>query len=537
MRRPSAPLARGSGDVAVSLRRLTSGRVRRAHVGAPPLGGDRAAGSALGGILLANRLEAQLRRDDRLAVALVERRRPSRSCRTCPAIPSTIDVQRPTPTFSFASSRSNTQHRRRARRSPCPPAAARRSGRPRTAAGRRAGRRHAGSRRECSATFIECPHRARSNRKPVVIGRRARRAARAGRAGARGQRRLRTRAAGVAERRGHHARATGSSRVFCLGIFLLVEGLLIAFVIRYRRRGRAARRRRRPDPRLEPARARLDAVPGRRPVRDRASFVFVEAARDPGRPGATGGRENLVDRGDRHAVRVAVPLPERRRRGRPAARAAGPHRRAARDRARLGRDPLVVDPGARRQDRRDPGHGERDVVRGAAHRVFDGPVRRALRPLPREDARGRRGDAGRGVRRVARRARGRSRRPARRRSARRRGQGSARSATGPTARAATGPRIAGTELVDGPGGDREAPARGPRRDAARRARLGRRRSWTRDRLPGAGPWQLASSSRRFPPGSAAGWRAGSSPSTTSGSASSTSRPPGSSSPSPASSRC
>ena len=145
----------------------------------------------------------------------------------------------------------------------------------------------------------------------------------------------------------------------------------------------------------------MDAVPGRRAVRDRR-VRLREAARDPGRPGRHRRAREPRRRGDRHPVRVGVPLPERRRRSRPDARAAGPNRRAPRHRTRLGRDPLVVDPGARREDRRDPGHGERDVVRGEAHRRLRGSVRRALRPLPRKDDRGRRGDAGRGVRRLAR---------------------------------------------------------------------------------------------------------------------------------------
>ena len=88
-----------------------------------------------------------------------------------------------------------------------------------------------------------------------------------------------------------------------------------------------------------------------------AAFVFAKLPGHPGRPRCRGRRGEPRRRGDRHAVHVGVPLPERRRRDRPAARARRAHRRARRDRARLGRHPLLVDPGARRQDRRDPRHG------------------------------------------------------------------------------------------------------------------------------------------------------------------------------------
>ena len=130
-----------------------------------------------------------------------------------------------------------------------------------------------------------------------------------------------------------------------------------------------ARRRRRADPRLEPPRARVD---GRSPssiLFAIAAFVFVKLPGIQDVPAATGGRENLVVEVIGHAVHVGVPLPERRRRGRPAARARGPNGRAARHGAGVGRDPLVVDPGARRQDRRDPRHRQRDVVRRQADRA------------------------------------------------------------------------------------------------------------------------------------------------------------------------
>ncbi len=63
-------------------------------------------------------------------------------------------------------------------------------------------------------------------------------------------------------------------------------------------------------------------------------------------------------------VLLAVRVSERRRRDRRDACARGGAREAHRERAGLGRHPLLVDPGARWQDRRDPGQDERDVVRG-----------------------------------------------------------------------------------------------------------------------------------------------------------------------------
>ena len=84
--------------------------------------------------------------------------------------------------------------------------------------------------------------------------------------------------------------------------------------------------------------------------------------------------------------------------------------------------------------------------------------------------------------------------------------------------------------------DRGPPAQGRHPDAARRTRLDDRRDERPDRLPEGASWQPGLSSRTSPPGSAARSRAGSSPSTTSGSGSSTSAPPGCSSRSRASSR-
>ena len=54
---------------------------------------------------------------------------------------------------------------------------------------------------------------------------------------------------------------------FVLAIFLLVEGLLVAFVDPLPAQAAPTRRRRGPDPRLQPARAVLDDRPGRDPLR------------------------------------------------------------------------------------------------------------------------------------------------------------------------------------------------------------------------------------------------------------------------------
>ena len=64
----------------------------------------------------------------------------------------------------------------------------------------------------------------------------------------------------------------------------------------------------------------------------------------------------------------------------------------------------MVDPRARRQDRRDPGRHQRDMVPGEERGDLHRPVRRALRPRARPDARVGRGHVERRVRRVARRA-------------------------------------------------------------------------------------------------------------------------------------
>jgi cytochrome c oxidase subunit II len=81
--------------------------------------------------------------------------------------------------------------------------------------------------------------------------------------------------------------------IFCLGIFLLVEGLLIAFVIRYRRRNRA----RDVDGAQIHGSSRLELAWTAFPVVILFAILVFVLAKLPGIqdvPAATGGRENLV---------------------------------------------------------------------------------------------------------------------------------------------------------------------------------------------------------------------------------------------------
>ena len=85
-----------------------------------------------------------------------------------------------------------------------------------------------------------------------------------------------------------------------------------------------------------------------------ASFVFYKlpGITDPAEAG-----EPLHDQGRGPPVLLALRLRERRRRRRHPARAGRPRGRARHDRARERRHPQLLDPGARRQARRDPGPG------------------------------------------------------------------------------------------------------------------------------------------------------------------------------------
>ena len=293
--------------------------------------------------------------------------------------------------------------------------------------------------------------------------------------GARVERRLHSRRAGVTECRGHPAQ------------------LLVHLDLRDRdlrpRRGPAGRvraalsppaacavRGRRRDPRRDEARAHVDGRPGGRPLRHRGVRVH-RAARHQER--ALGGRRDSAARHPRGGapVLLAVRVPERRVRDRHHARPSRSSREPRGDGPGRRRDPLVVDPGARREDRRDPGPGEHHVVPGRRGDVR-GPVRGALRPRAREHAGVGRGAAGRGVQRLAG---GATSRPERcRRGARRRD-------VGRRLREVPRPRWRG----------RNRPAARRLGDARRRGR-GRGRSFGTDaaRCPPSAPTGPTSSSTR-----------------------------------------
>ena len=181
---------------------------------------------------------------------------------------------------------------------------------------------------------------------------------------------------------------------FVLAIFVLVEGLLVAFLVRYRRR----RRPRDADgaqihgsSRLELA---VDGRTGRDPVRDRGVRAG-EAAGHRRRPGCDrrpGGRLEIEIVGQQFAWQYRYP-----------------NGVIAIDRLRapVGR-PVELKVTAPDWDvihswwipalggKIDaiPGRINHDVVPGDAHRRLQRAMRRAVRPLPREDARRGRGAAG-----------------------------------------------------------------------------------------------------------------------------------------------
>ena len=153
--------------------------------------------------------------------------------------------------------------------------------------------------------------------------------------------------------------------IFTGAIFVLVQGSLIWFIIRYRRRRRA----RSEDGAQVHGNTNLELAWTVAPVLILVaigSFVFYKlpAIQDVPSASAEGGRVDVEVKGYRYYWSFQVP--ERRDRHRHAPRARRPGDEADRDRARLRRDPFLVDPRARRQDRRDPRTRERDVVQRAA---------------------------------------------------------------------------------------------------------------------------------------------------------------------------
>ena len=154
--------------------------------------------------------------------------------------------------------------------------------------------------------------------------------------------------------------------IFTGAIFLLVQGSLLWFIVRYR----AADAARTEDGAQVHGNTNLELAWTVAPVLILVAIGIVrllQAAGDPGRPERERPGRTRRRAGEGLPLLLAVHVSERRHRGRQAARARRPDGQARRLRARLRRDPLLVDPRARRQVRRDPGHDERDVVqrRGA----------------------------------------------------------------------------------------------------------------------------------------------------------------------------
>ena len=154
--------------------------------------------------------------------------------------------------------------------------------------------------------------------------------------------------------------------VLCLAVvgFLLVEGALVVFAIRHRRRGRRARRGR-PAGRGQQAtagRRRRRGVGRRR--RDRGASCSRSCPGSPTPPppeppARRGSSSRATSSTGASATRTA-------RLDQPADRP-GRHSRAPRGhRARGRREPQLVGAAARRQGRRDPGPHERDLVQGVA---------------------------------------------------------------------------------------------------------------------------------------------------------------------------
>ena len=175
--------------------------------------------------------------------------------------------------------------------------------------------------------------------------------------------------------------------IFVVAVFVLVEGLLIAFIwkVQAAEAGAVSRTVRRFT-----ARRSSSSRGPQGPLVVLfliAAFVFIELP-GQGHPRCDRGRATARDQGDGPPVLLAVRVSERRRRDRPAARA-GRRARASSSVTAPDSDVIhsLVDPGARRQDRRDPGQDERDVVRGRARRRLHGAVRRAVRARAREHAR------------------------------------------------------------------------------------------------------------------------------------------------------
>ena len=311
------------------------------------------------------------------------------------------------------------------------------------------------------------------------------------------------------------------------------RGLLIAFIVRYRRRKRAALRGRRADPRRDEARARVDGGPGVDPLPDRGVRLH-RAARDQGHPVGERGRAAARDQGDRPPVLLAVRVPERR----------------DRDRHDASRRPGVpVTPrGRRRRTTTSSTRGGSPRSAARSTRFPAGRTRPGSRPTTPGTYTGQCAElCGLEHARMLASVRScleaefdawldaapqRSRTQARGELGKETWEGVCAKCHGLAGEGGIGPRIAGSPTLADPAALENLVRNGRAHDARRRLGLDERADRGLADLPEGEPaeWQLEL--RRYPPGSAARSRAGSSRRTTSGSGSSTSRRRSSSSSSP-----
>ena len=154
---------------------------------------------------------------------------------------------------------------------------------------------------------------------------------------------------------------------FTGAIFVIVEGALIAFIVRYRGRGRAARGRGPADARSHAARADLDG--GAR------SLILVAIARVRLLRAAGDQERRRGERTSRQARTITSrgssstgSSPIRTARSRSTRCASRSARSSSSTVTSRRRDPQLVDPRARRQDRRDPGARQPHVVRAPTSR-------------------------------------------------------------------------------------------------------------------------------------------------------------------------
>ena len=235
--------------------------------------------------------------------------------------------------------------------------------------------------------------------------------------------------------------------IFTGAIFVLVQGVLIWFIVRYRSRNRA----RTEEGAQVHGNTNLELAWTVAPVLILAaigSFVFYKlpGIEDVPSASAQGGRVDVRVEGYRYYWNFTYPN---------GVIAVDNLRAPVGQTVKLNVSApdfdvihSLVDPRARRQVRRDPRHDERDVVQRRRPRHLPGPVRRVLRHPARQHAGVGRSDAARGVRRLAR-AGGQTRRlPERRASARRRSRASAPSVTGSRGEGDVGPRLQRNGLLE-----------------------------------------------------------------------------------------